>query len=95
MNNDFLTASAIAAKDLTAAQAKRAGLERKASDRLAKAQERFSLELIEARRVEAEAWTQLMAVPGMTAATAAQIGGTTAIKVSRWISDRGQMSLCS
>ena len=26
-----------------------------------------------------------MAVEGMTAATAAQLGGTTAIKVSRWI----------
>lgn len=95
MNNDFLTASTIAAKDLAAAQVKRAGLEAKASERLAKAQERFSVDLIEARRIEAEAWKHLMTVPGMTAATAAQIGGTTAIKVSRWISDRGQKLPCS
>ncbi len=95
MSNDFLIASTIAAKDLTAAQAKRAGLEAKASDRLAKAQERFSIDLIEARRVEAAAWKRLMAVPGMTAATAAQIGGTTAIKVSRWISPRDEDSTCS
>lgn len=95
MSNDFLTASTIAAKDLAAAQVKRAGLEAKACERLAKAQERFSFDLIEARRVEAEAWKQLMAVPGMTAVTAARIGGTTAIKVSRWISGRGEESPCS
>ena len=45
--------------------------------------------------LEAKAWKRLMKVPGMTAATAAQIGGTTAIKVSRWISGRGEDSLCS
>ncbi|MDO8731933.1 MAG: hypothetical protein Q7L55_05085 [Actinomycetota bacterium] len=95
MNNDFLTASTIAAKDLTAAQAKRAGLEAKASDRLARAQDRYPLDLTDARRVEAEAWKQLMEVPGMTAATAAHIGGTTAIKVSRWISSRVEDSACS
>ena len=94
-NNEFLAASTVAANELAAAQVKRAGLEAKASDRLAKAQERFSFDLNEARRVEAEAWKRLMKVPGMTAATAAQIGGTTAIKVSRWISGRGEDSLCS
>ena len=74
-NNEFLAASTVAANELAAAQVKRAGLEAKASDRLA--------------------WKRLMKVPGMTAATAAQIGGTTAIKVSRWISGRGEDSLCS
>ena len=86
MANDFLTASTLAAKDLTAAQGKRAALEHKAAARLATAQERFELEMAEARAIEAAAWKQLMAVPGMTASTAAQIGGTSAIKVSRWIS---------
>jgi|GEM_PF-2637278 len=94
-NNEFLSASAVAANDLAAAQAKRAGLEALASQRLAKAQERYTLDLTEARRVEAKAWKQLMAVPGMTAATAAQIGGTTAIKVSRWISGGGEDSQCN
>jgi len=94
-NNEFLTASAVAASDLVAAQAKRAVLQAKASERLAKAQQRYNQDLAEASRIEAEAWKQLMAVPGMTVATAAQIGGTTTIKVSRWISDATQDAQCS
>ena len=85
MTTDFLTAMATATKDLSAAQTKRASLITKAADRLATAQPRFDVELEQARLVEANGWKQLMAVPGMTAATAAQLGGTTAIKVSRWI----------
>jgi hypothetical protein len=86
MGIDFLTASTHAAKDLSSAQGKRAALERKAAARLATAQDRFDAEMAEARDIEAAAWKRLMAVPGMTAATAAQIGGISAIKVSRWIS---------
>ena len=85
MTTDFLTSMAAAAKDLTAAQAKRAAMLAKAADRLATAKSRFDGDVDEARLVEAEAWQRLMAVPGMTAATAAQLGGTTAIKVSRWV----------
>lgn len=85
MTTDFLTSMAAAAKDLTAAQAKRAAMLAKATDRLATAKSRFDGDVDEARLVEAEAWNRLMAVPGMTAATAAQLGGTTAIKVSRWV----------
>lgn len=95
MGNDFLTASTLAAKDLTVAQCKRAALETKAAARLATAQERFDLEMAEARAIEAAAWKQLMAVPGMTASTAAQIGGTSAIKVSRWISGAVVDESCS
>ena len=85
ISNDFLAASAAAAKDLATAQFRRAVLEAKADERLAQAQQRHSFDLTEAQQVEAGAWKQLMAVPGMTVATAAQIGGTTVIKVSRWI----------
>lgn len=95
MGNDFLTASTLAAKDLTAAQGKRAALETKAAARLATAQKRFDLEMAEARAIEAAAWKQLMAVQGMTASTAAQIGGTSAIKVSRWISGAVVDESCS
>ena len=94
-NNEFLAASAVAADDLATAQGKRAVLEGKADERLAQAQLRHTLDLAEARRVEAEAWRRLMAVPGMSAATAARIGGTTAIKVSRWISDSPESRPCS
>ena len=95
MANDFLTATTLAAKDLTAAQGKRAALEYKAASRLATAQERFDLEMAEARAIEAAAWKRLMGVPGMTAATAAQIGGISAIKVSRWISGAMVDESCS
>ena len=85
MTTNFLTAMATAAKDLSAAQAKQASLTAKAGERLAAAQARFDVELEQARLVEADGWKRLIAVEGMTAATAAQLGGTTAIKVSRWI----------
>lgn len=94
-NNEFLAASAVAADDLAAAQGKRAVLEGRADERLAQAQLRHGFALAEAREVEADAWKRLMAVPGMTAATAAQIGGTTAIKVSRWISDSPESRPCN
>ena len=85
MADDFLASMATAKKELNAAQAKRASIEARASERLAKAQSRYDADLREAMLVEAAGWTQLMAVPGMTAATAAQLGGTTAIKVGRWV----------
>ncbi len=85
MSTDFLTSMAAATKDLTVAQARRASMLAKARTRLSAAQSRFDCDVDEARLVEAEAWKRLMAVPGITAATAAQLGGTTAIKVSRWI----------
>lgn len=94
-SNDFLAASTVAAKDLAAAQVKRTVLEGRANERLALARQRHSVDLSDARRVEADAWKRLMAVPGMTAATAAQIGGTTAIKVSRWISDKSVGGPCN
>lgn len=95
MGNEFLATTTRAAKALAAAQTKRAGLEAKADEHLAKAQQRHDLELADARQVEADAWKHLMAIPGMTAATAAQIGGTTSIKVSRWVSDRSESTSCN
>ena len=85
MAADFLASMASAKKELTTAQAKRALMESKASERFTKAQSRYDAELKEALLIEAAGWKQLMAVPGMTAATAAQLGGTTAIKVGRWV----------
>lgn len=93
--NDFLAASSVAAVGLASAQGKRVTLEARADERLARAQQRHGVDLAEARRVEADAWRRLMAIPGMTAATAAQIGGTTAIKVSRWVAADDEDTSCN
>lgn len=96
MGNEFLTASGAAAKDLESAQARRAQLVRKALQRLEAARVRHDEEVASARRVEADAWKQLMSVPGMTASTAARIGSTSATKVNQWIAEVGSdISSCN
>lgn len=96
MGNEFLTASMDAAKDLEAAQARHAQLVDKADQRFEAARARRDLDVAAARRVESEAWRRLMAVPGMTAATAGRIGNTSTIKVGRWIADLdGGASSCN
>lgn len=81
MANEFLTASMDAAKDLQSAQARHAQLVHKADQRLEAARSRRDLDVMSARRVEAESWKRLMAIPGMTTVTAARIGNTSATKV--------------
>jgi hypothetical protein len=93
--NDFLSASTVAAMDLASAQGKRASLEARANERLVRSKQRHGVDLAEARQVEAAAWRRLMAIPGMTAATAAQIGGTTVIKVSRWVAADDESTSCN
>lgn len=94
--NEFLTASMDAAKDLQSAQARHAQLVHKADQRLEAARSRRDLDVMSARRVEAESWKRLMDIPGMTAATAARIGNTSATKVNQWIAEPdGDISSCS
>ena len=96
MANEFLTASMDAAKDLQSAQARHAQLVHKADQRLEAARSRRDLEVISARRVEAESWKRLMDIPGMSAATASRIGNTTATKVNQWIAEsEGNISPCN
>lgn len=94
MSNEFLTASMDAAGQLQVAQRRHEALRAKADRRLAVAQQRHVADLHTAAAVEAAGWQVLMAVPGMTIATAARIGGTSESTVSRWLA-RGKGATCN
>lgn len=89
MANDFLTASTEAAKTLASARRRRTALTAQADQRLARATERHRSEVAAADAVEAEAWRSLMAVEGMTVATAAHIGGVGTSTARRWLAPNG------
>lgn len=86
MGIDFLTASAGAARRLQAAQARHARLKSQADARLAFAQGRHRDDARAAAAVEAQAWMDLLSIPGMTVASASQITHTSPAVVRRWIS---------
>ena len=86
MTNPFMTASSNALRALTTAQARNARLKAKADRRLEVAQARHEAELDRAAAVEAAAWHELLAVPGMTITTAAVLTSTSESTVNRWTS---------
>lgn len=92
MGIDFLTASAGAARRLQAAQARHARLKSQADARLASAQARHRAEADAAADVEAQAWVSLLAIPGMSVASASQITRTSPAVVRRWIAIAAQTS---
>lgn len=86
MGIDFLTASAGAARRLQAAQVRHARLKSQADARLAFAQGRHRDDSRAAAAVEARAWMDLLAIPGMTVASASQITHASPAVVRGWIS---------
>lgn len=92
MDNDFLAASTEAAKTLASARKRRTALTTQADRRLARASERHRSEVAAADEIEAEAWRALMAVKGMTVATAAHIGGVGSSTARRWLAPSGIQS---
>lgn len=84
VRNAFLTASAEAAKSLTAAQARHERLVAAADARLEAAKARHRRDLDAAMAVEADAWSDLLEIPGMSVPTAARITGASASTVTRW-----------
>ncbi len=84
MHSDFLSVSAEAAKALTAAQARHERLSAAADARLDAAKARHRRDRDAAMAVEAAAWSDLLAIPGMSVPTAARITGTSASAVTRW-----------
>lgn len=86
MGSEFLVASAKASRGLALARDRHARARHRADDRLAAAQAIHADEVAAAAGIEAEAWRQLMAVPGMTIATAAQIGDVSTRAVHSWLS---------
>lgn len=92
MEIDFLTASAGAARRLQAAQVRHARLKAQADARLAVAQDRHRAEARTAADVEAQAWASLLAIPGMSVASASQITHTSPTVVRRWVAIAAQTS---
>jgi hypothetical protein len=86
MTNPFLTSTTQALRALDVAQARHARLKAKADRRLEAAQARHAAELEGAAAVEAAAWHDLLAVPGMTITTAAALTSTSESTVNRWTS---------
>jgi predicted DNA-binding helix-hairpin-helix protein len=92
MHSDFLAASAEAAKALTAAQARHERLNAAADTRLDAAKARHRRDFEAAMTVEAAAWSELLAIPGMSVPTAARITGASASAVTRWAARARQAS---
>ena len=96
MHSDFLIASAEAAKALTAAQTRHERLAATADARLDAAKARHRGDRDAAMAVEAAAWSDLLAIPGMSVPTAARITGASASAVTRWVArSRQGGSSCS
>ena len=89
MTTDFLAASAEAKKNLRSAQARHARARAQADQRRDRALDRHRAEAEAAASIEASAWRELMAVPGMTVATAGRITQTPPSTVRRWLSSTG------
>ena len=92
MHSDFLSASDDAAKALTAARARHERLTATADGRLEAAKARHRSALDAAKEVEAAAWSDLLAIPGMSVPTAARITGASASAVTRWVARARQGS---
>jgi hypothetical protein len=92
VHSDFLTASAEAVKALTAAQSRHERLAAAADVRLDAAKARHHRDRDAAMAIEAAAWSDLLAIPGMSVTTAARITGTSASAVTRWAARARQES---
>jgi hypothetical protein len=86
MSNLFIAKTTRALRSLKTAQRQHARLKAKADQRLRTARARHLEELEAAAAIEACAWRNLLAVPGVSAATAAALCDTSEAVVHRWIS---------
>lgn len=86
MSNLFISKSTRALRALKTAQRQHARLTAKADQRLRAARARHLEELEAAAAIEAHAWRNLLAIPGVNAATAAALCDTSEAAVHRWIS---------
>lgn len=82
--NDYLAATRDAARRLKACRGRHAHWRARAERKLAAAKDRHEVELAKARTIEADAWRELLALPGMTPATAAIVTGVDRAEVTRW-----------
>lgn len=84
MANAFLTTTRNATRKLTASRTRHELWRARAEGKFAAAKEKHAGELIRAWSIEAEAWRELFAIPGMTAPTASVMTGIDQAEVTRW-----------
>jgi len=85
MKNEFMTSTKKAVVQLRNLQHAHSRIKDRADARLRVAQDRHALEISRAEKLELDGWQQLMAIPGMTPATAAAILEMSESTVSRWV----------
>lgn len=83
--NDYLAATRDAVRKLTASRGRHAHWRARAERKLAAAKDRHDVELTKAQTIEADAWRELLALPGMTPATAAAVTEIDRAEVARWV----------
>ena len=84
MANVFLTTTRSATRKLTASRTRHELWRARAEGKLASAKEKHAVELARAWSIEAEAWRELFAIPGMTALTVSVMTGIDQAEVTRW-----------
>ncbi len=83
--NAFLANTRNATRKLTASRTRHELWRARAEGKLTAAKEKHEAELAKAWSIEAEAWRELFAIPGMTAPTVSVMTGIDQAEVTRWI----------
>ena len=83
MKNAFMTSTSRALVELRAAQVKHARMRSRADAKLEAAKARHSAEVTAAAGIEADAWQVLLAIPGVSVATAAALLDVSETSISR------------
>lgn len=84
MVSSFLTSARQAARDVQCAKARHELWLTRAEQQLARAKDRHARDVAKAMAIEAGAWRELLAIPGMTVNTAAVLLDVPVGEVSRW-----------
>ena len=84
MKNAFMTSTSRALVELRAAQVKHARMRSRADAKLEAAKARHSAEVAAAAGIEADAWQALLAIPGVSIATASALLDVSETSIARW-----------
>ena len=90
MTNAFMTSTRQALVKLRAAQVKHSRMRNRADANLEAAKARHSAEVTAAAGIEAEAWQVLLAIPGVSVATAAALLDVSETSIGRWANRTGK-----
>lgn len=90
MKNAFMASTSRALVELRAAQVKHARMRSRADTKLEAANARHSAEVTAAAGIEADAWQGLLAIPGVSVATAAAQLDVSESSIGRWAARIGK-----